>query len=217
LKKRATVELSHPPTKSRLLLGVLHLVAGDFESAAHLLAAAPGLGWSNEGHPGHVLFPAFAWLLADAPEGSLRSELLAPLAQSPSSLPGVEAWDMEPLEPAPSGPALLTPALLTVLQRDELARRLTPAMQQLLRDTLRQAAQARVMGVIHEKRRRHYGHAAQLAACCVELEYAAGQGDLAEHWASSLRAETKRYPAFQAALQAALPRVRRSQPHRATD
>ena len=73
------------------------------------------------------------------------------------------------------------------------------------------------MGVIHEKRRRHYGHAAQLTTCCVELGHVAGQGDLADHWAASLQAETKRYPAFQAALQAALQRARRSQPRQAIE
>jgi hypothetical protein len=217
LKKRATLELAQPPTRSPLLLGVLHLVAGGFESAAHLLATAPGLGWSNAGHPGHVLFPAFAWLLGGAPEGSLCSELIAPLSCPPGALPGSAAGDSAPLEPASGDAALHTPALLTVLERDDLARRLTPATQQKLRDTLRQAAWARAMGVIHEKRRRHYGHAALLAACCVELDHAASPGDRADRWVTSLRAETKRYPAFQAALEAALKRARRTPPHRDID
>jgi len=29
----------------------------DFEAAAKLLASAPGLGWSDGEHPGHLLFP----------------------------------------------------------------------------------------------------------------------------------------------------------------
>lgn len=44
-------------------LGLLRLLAGDIRAAADLLSQAPGLGWSSEEHPGHVLFPSFALLL----------------------------------------------------------------------------------------------------------------------------------------------------------
>jgi len=213
LKKRASSELAHAPTKSPRLLGVLHLMAGDFEAAARLLAAAPGLGWSEGEHPGHVLFPAFAWLLGEAPEDSVRAELVAPLRRPPGMLSDMEELDPELLEPPLPKPALPTPTLVAVLQRGELARHLTPTTRQLLRDALRQAAKARVTGVLREKRRRHYEHAAQLVACCVELEHASGEGNLAEQWAASLRADTKRFPAFQASLQAVLPQVHPARPH----
>jgi hypothetical protein len=66
------------------------------------------------------------------------------------------------------------------------------------------AARARVDGVLQKKRRRAYAHAARLVACSVELGHAAGEGELAIHWAALLQTETKRFPAFQAELQSAL-------------
>ncbi|MDD5309912.1 MAG: hypothetical protein PHU25_21555 [Deltaproteobacteria bacterium] len=46
----------------------LHVLGGEFETAAELLASAPGLGWSGEDHPGHLLFAVFAKLLNDQGE-----------------------------------------------------------------------------------------------------------------------------------------------------
>ena len=212
LKKRASLERTRPPTKSPRLMGVLDLVAEDFQSAAKRLAAAPGPDWSYDGHPGHVLFPAFVWLLGEAPVGTLRAELVAPLRHPPGPLSEVEEWEEEldngleeePFEPELPRLALPTPTLLSVLRRAELWRSLSPAKQKLLRDALRMAAQARVKSVLREKHRRDYAHAARLVACCVELEQAAGEAEVAGRWAASVRAETKRFPAFQAELQQAL-------------
>jgi hypothetical protein len=68
---------------------------------------------------------------------------------------------------------------------------------------LRAAAIARVDGVLREKRRCYYEHAARLVGCCVEVddarEIAIGSG-----WIAALRQRTSRFPAFQAALRRAL-------------
>ncbi len=67
---------------------------------------------------------------------------------------------------------------------------------------------ARTDGILAEKRRRHYGHAALLVGCWVELDRARGDADAGERWAAALRARTGRFPAFQAALREALARVK---------
>jgi hypothetical protein len=68
---------------------------------------------------------------------------------------------------------------------------------------VRAAAIARVDGVLREKRRCYYEHAARLVGCCVEVddarEIAIGSG-----WIAALRQRTSRFPAFQAALRRAL-------------
>ena len=212
LKKRASLERARPPRKSARLMGVLDLVAGDFEAAAKRLAVAPGLDWSDDEHPGPVLFAACVWLLGEPPANTLCSVFVAPLRQPPSPFSDLEEWDEEldpgldeePFEPELPRLALPAPDLLSVLRRAELERHLLPATRQLLRDALRMAARTRVAGVLHDKHRREYAHAAQLVACCVEVEHAAGQGDLAAHWAAALLEETKRFPAFQAELRSAL-------------
>lgn len=208
LKRRASSERARSPQKSARLMGVLDLVAGDFESAAKRLSSASGLGWSDDEHPGHVLFPACVWLLGEPPAGTLRAALVAPLRHPPSSLLDIEEsdeeLDEEPFEPELPRLALPAPDLLSVLRRAKLEQHLLPATRQLLRDALRMAAQTRLTGVLHEKHRRDYAHAARLVACCVEVEHAAGEGALATHWAAVLQDETKRFPAFQAELQSAL-------------
>lgn len=75
--KRAKQALERPPTKADRQIGLLHLLTGNVGDAAKLLAKAPGLGWSRDGHPGHLLFPAFAGLLSDGndfPELTTRTQ-----------------------------------------------------------------------------------------------------------------------------------------------
>jgi hypothetical protein len=76
-----------------------------------------------------------------------------------------------------------------------------------MRDALREATMARVKDVLRHKRRRYYEEAAQRVACCVELARAEGEGGEAERWVATLRKETSRFSAFQAALQEALARA----------
>jgi hypothetical protein len=63
LRKRAQQALEGCSKKAARQLGLLHIVLGDLKSAAALLADAPGLGWSDTDHPGHLLFPLFQQLL----------------------------------------------------------------------------------------------------------------------------------------------------------
>ena len=207
LMKRTTSALKRCPTKSARLKGVLYLLTGEVESAAKLLATAPGLGWSSEDHPGHVLFPAFAWVLGGAPNGSLRGGLARTIDRPPATtFHAVDSngRDEETEEPDRTGkPSLSTPSLLQILQQASLRERLTQSDRVAMQAALRAAAIVRVDGVLREKRRRHYEHAAMLVGCCVEVddarEIAIGSG-----WIAALRHRTSRFPAFQAALRRAL-------------
>ena len=75
---------------------------------------------------------------------------------------------------------------------------------------MRSAATRRTEGVLANKRRRHYGHAAMLIACCLELASIVGQKEAVSamsamsEWVAELRREYKRFPAFQRELEAAL-------------
>ena len=64
-----------------------------------------------------------------------------------------------------------------------------------------------VDGVLREKRRRRYEHAAALVACCAELDQRLGtDGAHPLDWVTALQRRTSRFPAFQTALSAELAR-----------
>jgi hypothetical protein len=204
LKKRAAAALKRCPTESPLLCGVLQVIAGDVQGAAEILAAAPGLGWSRDGHPGHALFASLAWLLAGTPDGSLRAAVAAVIQRPPQTS---EIMDHAPgdVPTAGNSPQLATPALIQLL--GEAKPPVNTETRAVVVRALRAAATARVNGVLHEKRRRYYDHAALLVACCVEIEEAGCSARAGTEWAAALQQRFSRYPAFQAALRDALSRV----------
>jgi hypothetical protein len=210
LKRRATVALEKCPVNASRLMGLLHVVSGDFAPAAALLAQANGIGWSFAEHPGHLLFPTFTWLLGGAPADTLRGELALPLHRPLTMLFGLGCGlDFEDADmPATSRPALQTPSVVHVLLRSQVVEHLSAKDRRLMLDALRTAASARTGAVLHDKRRRAYPHAAMLVACCVEVDALAGQEEAAARWAAELRERTRRFPAFQKALCTALGRVR---------
>jgi len=61
---------------------------------------------------------------------------------------------------------------------------------------MRKAAESRLAGVTEQKRRRHYGHAAQLVAACVACDSSPD----AARWLTSIKAEHRRFPALRAEL-----------------
>ncbi|WP_147451069.1 hypothetical protein [Corallococcus llansteffanensis] len=221
VRKRAASALKASPTKSPRLVGFLHILVGDIEPAAMRLARAPGLGWSSGDHPGHLLFPVFAWMLGGAPKGSVRAQLAQVLLQ-PLDLEDDAGFALLDLEDdaglalldevgteQDAGPRLSTPSVIDALQRAEVTRHLTAQERGVALTAMKAAATKRTDGVLGEKRRRHYGHAAALVACCVELEDVTGRASSASPWAEALRARTSRFPAFQEALRAPLAQARR--------
>jgi hypothetical protein len=106
-------------------------------------------------------------------------------------------------------PSCPNPMIIDALQRAEVMVRLSRDDRRLMLDAMKAAAVLRTDGVLDAKRRRHYGHAALLVACCVELEDARGKASSSAAWAVDLRARTARFPAFQRELHAMLSRVQR--------
>jgi hypothetical protein len=68
LKNRAAAAIEACPGKAHRQKAFLHVVLGDFEATAKLLASAPGFGWLDGEHPGHLLFPILCRLLGGGQE-----------------------------------------------------------------------------------------------------------------------------------------------------
>jgi hypothetical protein len=64
---------------------------------------------------------------------------------------------------------------------------------------MKTAAESRIAGVTEQKRRRHYGHAAELVATCVACD----KTDETRCWAAALQAEYRRFPALRDELERA--------------
>jgi hypothetical protein len=193
IRKRAAAALEKTPTRSSRLVALLHVLVGDVPAAAKALKSAPGLGWSNDDHPGHLLFPAFAWMLANGPPTGVTANVVEVLDLEPRSL--LES-SLEAQDPSTR---LSTPTARAVLDRAEVRSRLTVEDRAAALDAMRTAASKRTDGVTGEKRRRHYEHAAMLVGCCVETDLQRSAA-----WLDALRARTSRFPAYQEALRAAL-------------
>jgi len=194
LRRRASSLLRDGSLEPPMLRSILHLVTGDIPAAAEVLASAHGLGWSDQNHPGPHLFSAFATLLG---------------ATTNLALHAVDAFhDFDEVFAADGAESKLsTPSLAEILRRASLDDTLTAADRTCMRDAMRSAAIARVDGVLGDKRRRRYEHAAVLVACCAELDQ--GVGSKSAHpleWVTALQKRTSRFPAFQAALSAELAR-----------
>jgi hypothetical protein len=199
LTERAKTARVACPRRAGRLDALVAMILGDLEGAARRLARAPGLGWSGEDHPGHVTFAALAWALGGEPPGSLREAVAAPLHR-----PVRTALDELAVSERADEPRLHTPAVVTVLRAAGVPGTIAPAVRSTVVYALRAAASARVDGVLGEKRRRHYEHAALLVGCCMELDPTRG-----EAWAVGVRERARRFPAFRGALEGRLAAVRR--------
>ena len=209
LRKRARTALEASPTKSPRLLGLLHVVLGDVPVAAALLQKAPGLGWSSGDHPGHLLFPAFAWMLGGAPAGSAHERVAQVLRSTAREFGDFDdAGAEDPGSAKAATPRLSRPSVMDALERAEVTKKLTAADRASALAAMKAAATKRTDGVLENKRRRHYAHAALLVACCVELEGGTKSAG-GSAWAASIRTGTQRFPAFQHELRSALEQVRR--------
>ena len=185
LRKRSKSALEACPGKARRQRAFLHVLLGDSAAAARLLAAAPGLGWSDREHPGHLLFPLFCRQLG----GDTRDLVLDawPLDDRCMEMEELELLALdrdEPRLPNPTEEDIATLAGIgTVDGKKERAS--------LLR-AMRTTAEKRLEGVTKNKRRRYYGHAAFLAAACVTVD-----GSMAsKEWMATIRDRYRRFPAL---------------------
>jgi hypothetical protein len=67
IRRRAAEALAACPKQAHRQRAFLHVLQGDYDPAAKLLASAPGLGWPDSEHPGHLLFHVFRQLLGGGP------------------------------------------------------------------------------------------------------------------------------------------------------
>lgn len=199
--KRAKLAIKQCPPKAAQQLGLLHVLSGDAQAAATLLAKAPGLGWSSDDHPGHLLFPAFAGLLAEGTGAKLAPELLAGLRETPWGAADL-CWDDEDEEEAP--PKLDAPSILELIESVCSEKSLDSQGRLAMLKAMRTATTKRAEGILANKRRRHYGHVAALIACCLEVSPVVGEQDSIAVWIDGLRRKYSRFYAFQGELKTAL-------------
>ena len=183
LRARAGEALALIPTEAARQRALLHLLRGELEAAAALLAEAPGLGWTGAEHPGPLVFPLFAALLSGA----------KPTLELPRDL-------TDPSPPTAEGqPALRTPTLDALLQVAGLRPPADPARAAPLIEAMRTAATRRIDGVTANARRHHYAHAAALAVQCARADGSpAGVA-----WLRALQLTYRRYPSLSRAFEAA--------------
>jgi hypothetical protein len=182
LRERAANALPGCPKQAYRQRAFLHLIQGDFEPAAKLLAAAPGLGWSSDEHPGHLLFPLFQMLLGG-------NDASSPIIELP------EHRDLDALVLMSADrdtPHLAAPEVGELLRLAGIESVPDTKARSAVHTAMRSAAEQRVAGVTEEKRRRHYGHAASLVAVCVACD----QSPEVLRWVASIRAQHKRFPAL---------------------
>ncbi len=180
LRRRAAEALDACPKRAHRQRALLHVLLGDLESAAQLLANARGLGWSDAEHPGYLLFPFFCSLLGSVELSTERSRDFNEL-----SLPS-----------AGGEPRLLTPEVSELLEMANVGATTDGKTRAAVLNAMRMAAAKRIEGVTENKRRGHYGHAAALALACVQVD---GSPESAT-WLSAIRDEYRRYPALQREL-----------------
>jgi hypothetical protein len=136
IRVRAAKSAARCPKGATRQFALLRVVLDDVPGAAAILATAPGLGWSDPNHPGHMLFPVLAGLLS---KGNVDKALLAEL----------EATGDDRLELFTEGrtkPRLTTPSVMGLVQRARPATALTDAHGDAALDAMRVAAEKRVQG-----------------------------------------------------------------------
>ena len=181
LRAKARKIVSRCPKTAGRQLGLLRLLACDISAAADLLSQAPGLGWSSDEHPGHVLFPSFALLLAHRTSRRVPDTLRADLDSTCRD--PLEVLSPDDVERRPK---LGTPSIATLIQ--DVSSTVTFVEEDLrsMVDSMCVAAERRVEGILGRSRRRQYGHAAMLVASCAALAPAGSGKDLSA-WMMGLR------------------------------
>jgi hypothetical protein len=189
LKKRAAEALAACPKQAQRQRAFLHVLLGEFELAAKLLAEAPGLGWSGSDHPGHLLFPLLQTLL-----GGSGSSLSPSAGRLPERITDIE--ELALMTPERGEHRLATPEISQILGQAGVSGVVDVATREVVLDAMRKAAERRVEGVTGHQRRRHYGHAASLVAICASLD----SSPATARWIVRVRNEYHRYSALRLEL-----------------
>lgn len=187
--KRAAEAVKTCPKEDLRQRAFLYILLEDLQSAAKLLASAPGLGWSETEHPGHLLFPVFCRIL-----GAEKIDF----TEDDGSIPD-DILDIDERWPSPdeNGEARLNnPHINEILEVANIGRMSNAKNRAAVLKSMRAAAEKRIEGVIENKRRRYYGHAASLAAAYVAID----PSQATKTWLDMLGNKYRRYPAFQREL-----------------
>lgn len=195
LKKRAAAAIEACPQKAHRQKAFLCILLGDFETAGKLLASAPGLGWSDREHPGHLLFPILFRLLG----GDLK------YFEHESRHPTMDIEELESLTADCDKPCLPNPSVDEIIALAGLDKSGADRERADLIKAMREAVRKRIEGLTERKRRSHYDHAAFLAAACV----AADESGATSEWIAAIRSEYRRFPALQRELNRYLSQARK--------
>ena len=196
VRRRAAQALDGCPKKAHRQRAFLHVLVGDHSSAAKLLATAPGLGWSNDEHPGHLLFPLFEQLLGGKSPGTSPDT-------THFSGRGMNIDELEWMSADTDEPRLAAPTVHEIIEVAGVGQPLQVGDRDTVLLAMRKAAEKRLTGVTDKKRRRYYAHAAQLVAACSDVV----QAPDTRQWVADIRDEYRRYPALQRELNSHLGRV----------
>jgi hypothetical protein len=189
VKRRAAEALASCPEGAERQRSLLLVILGEVSAAAGLLVGAEGLGWSYPEHPGHLLVPVLRILLGGA---SMDERLdCGPQPRYSSTVDELEA---AAADPGRSG--LATPGVRELLVRVGVGRITDAVTRGHVLAALRQAAEHRLAGVVTEKHRHQYAHAAWLVAVCAALD----PSPATSRWVEGLRAAHRRYPALRSEL-----------------
>ncbi len=151
LGKRSVAAIQSCPAKAGRQRGLLYILTGDVKAAAKLLAKAAGLGWSSKDHPGHLLFPAFAGILADGTGAKLSKELFDGLQEIPLDILSMD-WDDG--DGTSARPKLTTPSVAELIELAQSGARIDAGDLALMLEAMRSAATRRAEGILGNKRRR---------------------------------------------------------------
>jgi hypothetical protein len=151
LARRARDAIERCPAKARRQLAPLYVLTGNVRAGSELLAQAPGLGWSNDEHPAHVLFPAYAGLLAEGTGATLSAVIFSSLEESPEDLLAMDWAEDDDDEGLPT---LATPTAAQLIRTACAATRISVKDREAVLEAMRVAAGRRGDGIVGGGRRR---------------------------------------------------------------
>jgi hypothetical protein len=202
VRKRAMAALVACPAKSARQRALLCVLTDDLAGVAALLAAAPGLGWSSEEHPGHLLFPLFAAVLSGEKKRVQALRMPWGLPDYPAFGDADEyAGGDDASDDAGSRPPRDDQSLGRLLVLAGVGG-VEPKVRAALLAAMRKAAERRVDGLTANKRSSHYHHAAGLVAAIVACDPSPETAG----WVAGLRERYRRFPAMRGALDLQVPK-----------
>ena len=183
LTRRVTASAAACPPDAHRQLAFLRVLEGDLGAAATYLAAAPGLGWSDREHPGHLIFPIFCRLLGEA---ALSHEVRRFGLDEDYRYDETFARDGSITDEEVEAPRLKNPTATDVLSMTPVTPVKDESVRAAMLKSMRAAAEKRLDGVTKNKRRNWYEHAALLATACAAVDTC----EVSHGWLADIRKNT---------------------------